>query len=596
MRMFPDAWMNELLAKSDIVSVIGEYTSLKPKGQRLWGLCPFHGEKTPSFSVTPDKQLYYCFGCHAGGNVIHFVMETERLTFPEAVKLLAQRAGMDLPEQTDDKRLQQERALKERIYAANKEAARFYFAQLASQAGKQARAYLAQRGLDAATVKRFGLGYAPQGWQNLLDHLTAKGFTREELVQGGLAQRGIKGENHVYDTFRGRILFPILGTNRRVLGFGARAMGDEQPKYLNTGDTPVFNKRYNLYALNTMRGKRVADAVVVEGYMDVISLHQAGVTNAVATLGTAMTAAQARLLKRYVSRVYLCYDGDAAGQNATLRGMDILAAEGLSVRVIRVPGGSDPDEFVREQGKDAFAALKDTALTIPRFRLDHMAQEHDLNSEDGREAYAKDACRYIGGLQPVERERYYSVVAKKTGITLEALTQQGGRETAREALENRPGRFRNTREKLPDEPESERMRLERRLIRCMAAGYDTAIAAMEQTAENLFEVPAHERFAAELLSAYAQTRQPSISSLLAGMESADAEQVASALAAGYPEEKLTPEVAKACVRGIENCRLEERMQELSQEAHRQDISPERRLELTEMIRELTGKLPAKIQP
>ena len=349
MARFPDSWMGELLSKSDIASIASEYTLLKPKGKRLWGCCPFHSEKTPSFSVSPDTQLYYCFGCHAGGSVVQFVMEMEKLTYIDAIKYLAQRAGMELPEEVDDDRLRRERAIKERLYAACKAAAMFYHEKLMSPEGKAAQQYLAKRGIDGAIAKKFGLGYAPAGWDNLLKHLTGQGFKKEELISAGLAVKGNR-EGSCYDAYRDRIIFPIINTYKRVLGFGARTMGDDIPKYLNTGDTPIFNKRNNLYAINLQKGQHNADLIMVEGYMDVISLYKAGVKNAVASLGTALTQQQARLIKRFVPRVYISYDGDSAGQNATLRGLDILSKEGLEVRVIVIPDGMDPDDYARKYG------------------------------------------------------------------------------------------------------------------------------------------------------------------------------------------------------------------------------------------------------
>ena len=342
MAIFPDAWLSELLSKSDLAAIASEYTLLKPKGKRLWGCCPFHSEKTPSFSVVPDEQFYYCFGCHAGGSVVQFVMDAEKLTYVEAIKYLAQRAGMELPDDVDDDRLRQERALKERLYAACKDAAMFYHAKLLSEEGKEAQKYLMGRNIDAATAAKFGLGYAPPGWDNLLKYMTEKGYSNEHLLAAGLIIQG-KGKDKYYDAYRDRVMFPIVSTAKRVLGFGARTMGNDTPKYLNTGDTPIFNKRNNLYGLNLQKGKHLADIIIVEGYMDVISLYKAGVTNAVASLGTALTQQQARLIKRYVPKVYISYDGDSAGQNATLRGLDILAKEGLDVRVIVIPDNMDPD-------------------------------------------------------------------------------------------------------------------------------------------------------------------------------------------------------------------------------------------------------------
>lgn len=420
---FPIQWMDALLAKNEIVGLISQYVPLKPKGGRMWGCCPFHNEKTPSFSVSGDKQLYYCFGCHAGGNVIQFVMDMERLSYAEAIRFLAERVGMELPEAVDDERIRADRMKRERIYAANREAARYYARQLRSEAGKDARAYLVRRGLERKTLAGFGLGYAPAGWDNLYNSLREQGFADQELVDAGLAIQGKK--DGYYDFFRNRVIFPIQDPSGRVLGFGGRTMGEDTPKYINTGDTLVFNKRRNLYALNRMRGKKLADMVIAEGYLDVISLHQHGIDNAVATLGTALTPEQARKIRQhYTDKLFLCYDGDTAGINAALRGIDILEKEGLQVKVITIPDGLDPDDFVKANGQEGFLELKGKAMSAPEFRITQIAAQQDMESEDGREAFARSACAYLSRLQPVEQERYVPLVARKAGISVAAVQAQ----------------------------------------------------------------------------------------------------------------------------------------------------------------------------
>ena len=424
---FPSAWLDELLHKNDIVSVVSEYVELKPKGRKLWACCPLHGEKTPSFSVSPDKQLFYCFGCHAGGTVIQFVMDMERLTFYEAVQQLAARVNMELPNEINDRELQKQRAYKKRLLEANRDAARYYCRCFVDpEIGKPAREYAARRGLNTEIITQFGIGYAPDTWDSLLKHLKSLNYTEKELIDAGLlvhnSERGT-----VYDAFRGRLIFPILNVNGSVLGFGARVMGDEKPKYINTGDTPVYNKRNNLYGLNLHKSEKLDDLVMVEGYMDVIGLYKAGVKNAVASLGTALTQQQARLLKRYVEKVYTAYDGDAAGQNAMVRGLDILKAEGLEVRVITFPDDLDPDEYVQIYGKDGFDRLKENALSLNAFKIEAMARNYDLQDENAREQFARHACAFVASLQPIEQERYYRLIGKKTGYPLEALIAQGQR-------------------------------------------------------------------------------------------------------------------------------------------------------------------------
>lgn len=539
---FPDAWLDELLAKNDIVSVVSSYVELRPKGRRLWGLCPLHGEKTPSFSVSPDKQMFYCFGCHAGGTVIQFIMQMERLSFVEAVKLLANRAGMELPENADDTAMQRERAYKERLYAACKAAARFYMETLLGPDGAPGRAYLAGRGLTSESVKRFGIGYAPAAWDALKTHLLAAGFTQQELLDAGLLVHNTE-KNSVYDAYRNRVIFPIIGASGRVLGFGARVLNDDKPKYINTGDTPIYNKRNNLYGLYLQKGRRCADLVMVEGYTDVIGLFEAGITNAVASLGTALTVQQARLLKRYTQLVYIAYDGDAAGQNATIRGLDILSHEGIDVRVIVFPDAQDPDEFIRTHGREAFDALKDHALSLNAFKLESMARGYRLTDENDRERYAKEACRFIASLQPVEQGRYYAQLAKKTGYPVEALQAQGA---AGSPLETAPiRRSPGTRRTAVPVEEDARTRAENALLLAMAQSREATLAAVSDGAAELFSDDARSLLAAEIIAAYAADTAPNCARIIAAMP----EELAGRLAGVFREDA----VAKDPLRVVRDC-------------------------------------------
>lgn len=539
---FPDAWLDELLAKNDIVSVVSSYVELRPKGRRLWGLCPLHGEKTPSFSVSPDKQMFYCFGCHAGGTVIQFIMQMERMSFVEAVKLLANRASMELPETADDTAMQRERAYKERLYAACKAAARFYMETLLGPDGAPGRAYLAGRGLTSESVKRFGIGYAPAAWDALKTHLLAAGFTQQELLDAGLLVHNTE-KNSVYDAYRNRVIFPIIGAAGRVLGFGARVLNDDKPKYINTGDTPIYNKRNNLYGLYLQKGRRCADLVMVEGYTDVIGLFEAGITNAVASLGTALTVQQARLLKRYTQLVYIAYDGDAAGQNATIRGLDILSHEGIDVRVIVFPDAQDPDEFIRTHGREAFDALKDHALSLNAFKLESMARGYRLTDENDRERYAKEACRFIASLQPVEQGRYYAQLAKKTGYPVEALQAQGA---AGSPLETAPiRRSPGTRRAAAPAEEDARTRAENALLLAMAQSREATLAAVSDGAAELFSDDARSLLAAEIIAAYAADTAPNCARIIAAMP----EELAGRLAGVFREDA----VAKDPLRVVRDC-------------------------------------------
>ena len=560
MAIFPDAWLSELLSKSDLAAIASEYTLLKPKGRRLWGCCPFHSEKTPSFSVVPDEQFYYCFGCHAGGSVVQFVMDAEKLTYVEAIKYLAQRAGMELPDDVDDDRLRQERALKERLYAACKDAAMFYHAKLLSEEGKEAQKYLMGRNIDAATAAKFGLGYAPPGWDNLLKYMTEKGYSNEHLLAAGLIIQG-KGRDKYYDAYRDRVMFPIVSTAKRVLGFGARTMGNDTPKYLNTGDTPIFNKRNNLYGLNLQRGKHLADIIIVEGYMDVISLYKAGVTNAVASLGTALTQQQARLIKRYVPKVYISYDGDSAGQNATLRGLDILAKEGLDVRVIVIPDNMDPDDYAKKFGGQEYLALKDKALTLNGFKLDSLMGGIDLSTPDGREEYAKKACALLARLEPVEQERYASVIARRTGLSKEAILRQCG--ISGSPAGNSIGNSRNTKQQNRERLKSLN-KTETALLCCMIKSGEALLCAMEEMARYgiSFSDSAINAFAEGLLARSVTGEKLDIPLALSMLPQEAAESVSAAI--GSEDTVIDPvTTAKDCVATMAREAMDERIKELA---------------------------------
>ena len=580
---FPSAWLDELMHKNDIVSVVSDYVELKPKGRKLWACCPLHGEKTPSFSVSPDKQLFYCFGCHAGGTVIQFVMDIERLTFYEAVQQLANRAGMELPNEINDREMQRQRAYKKRIIEANTEAAR-YFCKcfLDPKTGKDAQAYAAKRGLQADIITKFGIGYAPDTWDSLLKLLKGKGYSEKELVDAGLLVHNTERDT-TYDAFRGRLIFPIIGVNGQVLGFGARVMGDEKPKYINTGDTPVYNKRNNLYGLYLHKNEKLDDLIMVEGYMDVIGLYKAGVKNAVASLGTALTQQQARLLKRFVEKVYIAYDGDAAGQNATVRGLDILKNEGLEVRVITFPDNLDPDEYVQIYGKDGFDRLKENALSLNAFKLEAMSRGYDLNDENGRERYAKAACAFVAGLQPIEQERYYRQIAKKTGYALEALQAQGLRSGGIQTGENR-GSYRGGFRKRIEGGDDPRDITERTLI--LSCLHDRrAIEAVKQAdAEILFR---NTVYRAMYQAISEQGADFVLATYISELPEKEAE-TASALLHEEDSVENALETAKDCIRRMQKENTADRIAALQAELNRTDITAEERnavlKEITERIR------------
>ena len=419
---YPPQWLDELRARADIVKVIGSYVTLKKNGHRYVGLCPFHNETAPSFSVDEQKQVYHCFGCKAGGSVIQFVMDIERLSFPEAVAFLADQLHMPLPEMQNDPAYEKRRTLKERIYLANRTAARMYHQLLWQPESSAILHYLQQRGLSDAVIRRFGIGAAPPSAQ-VGHRLMEEGFTEEELVQAGLM---LRREGRTFDMFRNRAMFPIIDTYGNVLGFGGRAMGDAMPKYLNTSDTPAFNKRYTVFAANLLRKARgLTRVILVEGYMDVVALSQFGVEGVAATLGTALTPEQARLLHRFAPEVYIAYDGDRAGQKAILRGLEVLEGENVPVRVLDFPGGLDPDEFIRQEGLEAFQALK--PISAVTYRMRREKERHDVSTEEGRIEYAKACAAILRGVkEPVDLENHLRHLSVETGFSKEVLMQQIG--------------------------------------------------------------------------------------------------------------------------------------------------------------------------
>ncbi len=419
---YPASWLDELRARADIVKVIGSYVTLKKNGHRYVGLCPFHNETAPSFSVDEQKQFYHCFGCKAGGSVIQFVMDIERMSFQEAVAFLADQLHMPLPEMENDPLYEKRRSVRERIYLANKAAAKWYHQWLWQPESAHILQYLQERGLSDAVIRRFGIGAAPPS-AHVGRELMKEGFTEEELIQAGLM---MKRDDRTFDMFRNRAIFPIIDAHGNVLGFGGRAMGDAMPKYLNTSDTPAFNKRYSVFAANLLRkAKGLSRVILVEGYMDVVALSQFGVEGVAATLGTALTPEQARLLQRFAPEVHLAYDGDRAGQKAILRGLEVLEGANVPVRVLDLPGGLDPDEYIRQEGLEAFLALK--PISGVTYRMRREKELHDMSTEDGRIEYAKACAVYLRTVkEPVELDSYVKHLSIETGITSEVLLNQIG--------------------------------------------------------------------------------------------------------------------------------------------------------------------------
>lgn len=417
---YPEELVEEVRMKNDIVDVISGYVRLQKKGSSYFGLCPFHNEKSPSFSVSRSKQMYYCFGCGAGGNVFTFLMEYENFSFVEALKFLADRAGVELPEMEYSKEAKQKADLRATLLEINKVAAQYFYVQLKSEQGKIGYTYLKKRELSDETIKAFGLGYSNKYSNDLFQYLRSKGYSEDLIRQAGLINTDEK--NGVYDKFWNRVMFPIMDVNNRVIGFGGRVMGDGKPKYLNSPETAIFDKSRNLYGLNRARTSRKPYFLLCEGYMDVISLHQAGFTNAVASLGTALTTGHASLIKRYVQEVYLTYDSDEAGTKAALRAVPILKEAGISARVIRMDPYKDPDEFIKNLGAEEFEKRIGSARNGFLFSLEMLAKNYDMESPEGKTAFFKEAAkRLISFEDELERNNYIEAVAKAYKVSPESL-------------------------------------------------------------------------------------------------------------------------------------------------------------------------------
>ncbi|HJA36067.1 MAG TPA: DNA primase [Firmicutes bacterium] len=523
----PDSFLDELVARCDIYDVVSRYVPLKKSGANYFGVCPFHNEKTPSFSVSRDKQIYHCFGCGAGGGVINFIMRIENMTFPEAVRHLADLVGMEVPEESGR---DQFRARRQRLTDLATDAARHYVAMLYGPQGQAGREYLLGRGLRPATLKHFGLGFAPEGWDGLIRAMTAKGYTKSELMECGLVVQNQSGG--VYDRFRNRVMFPIIDIRGKVIAFGGRVMDDSTPKYLNSSDTPIFNKSRNLFAMNFAKKTKRNYFLLAEGYMDVIALHQAGFDCAVASLGTSLTEEQARLMAaRGKEEVVICYDSDEAGKKAAQRAIDILGRSGLKVRVLRMNGAKDPDEYIRKNGPEAFENLLRRSYTDIEYRLADIRGRYDLEEAEGRVEYLQEAARYLATVpSEVEREIFGRTVAKEAGVSEQAMLAEVGR-----AVKSRYRRERAKEEKQALNPVQGAQPAQRQLrysnvrsARCEEGVLTLALSDVDLLRQAAGQLQAEEFSSPCLAKAYAL--------LLRRMEQGEETSLAHCLGALEPEE------------------------------------------------------------
>lgn len=438
---FPASFLDELIARSDIVDVVSDYVHLTKKGSNLFGLCPFHSEKTGSFSVSPDKQIYHCFGCGKGGGVINFVMEEENLSFPDAVRFLAKRANMDVPEDTGNREASR---LRQRVLALNKDAARFYHQTLQNSTGQAVQAYLNRRQITRRTAVRFGMGASADAWDTLITAMLKLGYTKAELLAAGLAIQNKNGG--LYDKFRNRLMLPVIDVRGDVIGFGSRVLDKSEPKYMNTSETITYSKRRALYAINLVKKTKRPNIILCEGNLDVVTLHQAGFDNAVASMGTALTVEQVRLLSRYTKEIVICYDNDGAGKLATERALQLLRNSELSARVLQLPNRivdgqslkQDADDFIKSQGSAAFERLLSGSENGVEYRLAAIAAKYNLTEDAQKVSYSQEVSELLAGLDnPVEREVYANRAAEACGISAQAILAEARRAFSRRRKQDR---------------------------------------------------------------------------------------------------------------------------------------------------------------
>lgn len=501
--------LEKIKEENDIVDIISESVRLKKAGRSFSGLCPFHNEKSPSFSVSQEKQIYKCFGCGESGNVITFVMKNKNMNFIDAVKYLADRANILLE---DEKRVNPIAKKKELLYKVNVEAGRFFFSNLRSN--KMAMEYFLNRGIRQETIKRFGLGYAKDSWNSLLFHLRKLGFSENILLEAGLVLTSEKTGNK-YDRFRNRVMFPVFDYRGKVIGFGGRVLDDSKPKYLNSPETLVFQKGTNLYGLNFAIKSNMKERyfIIVEGYMDLISLHQHGITNVVASLGTALTVNQARLLKRYADKVIISYDADVAGQTATMRGLEILKDVGFDVRVLSIPQGKDPDEYVRSNGRDAFMKLINEAEGLIDYRIKKAGENINFKDSNDLVKYSKKVTEILAKVNPIEKDIYIKKISENTGIREQALYDLLSKEMTKN-IKNQE--FMNNKEesgtKLYKEPAF--IKAERSLLKlCLEEEYFDYISQLISQDELI--LPEHK----EIFSIIKEAKKGSINNIVTFLES-----------------------------------------------------------------------------
>lgn len=536
MPYYPDDVVNDIFAENDIVDYVSKYVRLKKTGRDYSGLCPFHKEKSPSFHVSGEKQLFHCFGCGASGNLVQFVMRTEGLDFVEALKLLADRAGISLPE-NDGYNSSEAHTLKKKIYEMNKLSARFFYDNLTQHPeGKTALSYFAERKISRKTIISFGLGFARDSHTALCDYLAANGYTNEEMLSAGLC---VLREDRLYDKFRNRVMFPIIDLRGNIIGFGGRIMGAAEtpggfklPKYLNTAETLVFNKGKNLFSLQLAKKSSPTSIILVEGYMDVISVYQAGILNVVATLGTALTENQAKLLMKYCNEILICYDSDEAGQKATIRAIEIINSVGGRSKVVKLKGAKDPDEYIKSHGAAAFSKAVSDAVASTEFRISLLKQKYSLDSPEGKSLFISEACEVLKGIQDavsvdayinrlsvmseVSRDAIYSEYRKKVVLFEKNTADSNQKETEREKNKIEPAL-------IDTKASKRRINAEKKLILLMAENKKYFDIASREFSADDFSNEIHKRLILKMTEVYKNAKHIELSMLLNDFSGADAD-------------------------------------------------------------------------
>lgn len=557
---FSEDIISEIISKNDIVNVISEYVSLKRSGSNYMCLCPFHSEKTPSFSVSASKQFFNCFGCGEGGNVISFIQKIEKLTFIEALKLLAERAGVEVKDYKNHKELERLNE-KNEIIRMNTETARYFYSRLIKS--RKPLEYLKSRGIDESILKSFGLGYALDSWDALIKYLISKNFSIESIYKAGLALPK-KQRNGYYDRFRNRIIFPIIDLQGKVIAFGGRVMDDSKPKYLNSPETPVFFKGNNIYGLNIVKRIPQLDSIiVVEGYMDVLALHQYGINNAVASLGTAFTENQAKILKRFSNNIIISYDSDLAGQTATLRGLAVLEKQGCKVKVLQMPSGKDPDDYVRKNGVESFRVLIDNSLSLVQYKIENSKSNLNLNNFDERITFTKRFANILREIDSkLEVDAYIKKYSKELRINEEAIYSELNRLSNRYKNGNNKHNIKSD-NKIIRKKQTADVKAEIYLLNICIDNLDKAKDVFKQISPQNFVVELHKNIAENFVSNLKKEKIPTIGDLMSYFdEDSTKKEIAEIFSIKLPDMDYIM-LIKSCLESINKTKINLRIQELN---------------------------------